>query len=72
MKEFFQIAAVATAVSVAIFLVLLIPVYYTERSACVAAWSEHNPEYHFFGGCVVTWGGKRVPSKAIRQIGVNQ
>ncbi len=74
MKEITKITA-ATLAGVVTLLALLallcIPVYYAERSACKSAWKEHNPQYDLFGGCIVTWDGKRVPSKVIRQIGIN-
>ena len=55
-----------------ILLTLSVPAYFLERGNCMAAWGEHSPQYSFFGGCTVLWGGERVPSKVVRQIGITQ
>jgi len=38
--------------------------YFLGSKECHAKWNDFNPNYSFFGGCLIIIDGKRVPESA--------
>jgi hypothetical protein len=41
---------------------------YGDRRACYTAWQDFGPEWSLWGGCRVTFNGKRVPTATLRKV----
>lgn len=67
-EDFAKIGCAICLLALLIFVPIGIGAYLLDKQTCYTAWEDFAPEYSLFGGCRVTFNGKRVPTATLRKI----